>query len=70
MSFLKDIRYVKLNGEKYYLQEIFDSVELMANIDKNAVAVKNSVYDHIIEALDGVELQVSRDWAGFKKKIK
>ncbi len=42
------IRYKKLDGEEYYLQEIFDSEELMANLDKNAIAVKNSVYDYII----------------------
>lgn len=42
------IRYVKLDGEEYYAQEIFNAEELMANLDKNAVAVKNSVYDYII----------------------
>ncbi|MDL2293270.1 DEAD/DEAH box helicase family protein [Ruminococcaceae bacterium OttesenSCG-928-D13] len=42
------IRYVKLAGEEYYVQEIFDSAELIANLDRNAVAVDNSVYDHII----------------------
>lgn len=42
------IKYIKLAGEEYYIQEIFDSSELIANLDKNAVAVKNSVYDHVI----------------------
>jgi len=42
------IRYVRLDGEEYYAQEIFNAEELMANLDKNAVEVKNSVYDHII----------------------
>lgn len=42
------IRYEKLDGEEYYIQEIFGAEELMANLDKNAVAVQNSVYDHII----------------------
>ena len=42
------IRYVRLDGEEYYAQEIFHAEELMANLDKNAVEVKNSVYDHII----------------------
>ena len=45
------ISYKKLDGEEYYLQEIFDSEELLANLDKNAIAVKNnerSVYDHIM----------------------
>lgn len=42
------ISYVKLDGQEYYAQEIFDSSELVANLDKNAVAVDSSVYDHII----------------------
>ncbi|MDL2273201.1 DEAD/DEAH box helicase family protein [Oscillospiraceae bacterium OttesenSCG-928-G22] len=42
------IRYIKLAGEEYYVQEIFDSAELIANLDRNAIAVDNSVYDHII----------------------
>jgi type III restriction enzyme len=42
------ICYKKLDGDEYYLQEIFDSEELKANLDKNAIAVKNSVYDYIV----------------------
>lgn len=42
------IKYIKLADEEYYVQEIFDSAELIANLDKNAVAVENSVYDHVI----------------------
>jgi len=42
------IRYVRLSGAEYYVQEVFESEELIANLDRNAVAVKNSVYDHII----------------------
>lgn len=49
------IRYVKLDGEKYYALEVFDSRELMANLDKNAVAVQNSVYDHVIYDSSTVE---------------
>ena len=49
------IRYVKLDGKEYYAQEIFDAEELIANLDKNAVAVKNSVYDHIIYDSSTVE---------------
>jgi type III restriction enzyme len=30
------------------VQEIFDSAELIANLDRNAVPVHNSVYDHVI----------------------
>ncbi len=42
------IKYVKLDGQEYYAQEIFDSAELVANLDKNAVAVNRSIYDYII----------------------
>jgi type III restriction enzyme len=30
------------------VQEIFDSAELLANLDRNAVSVSNSVYDYVI----------------------
>ncbi|MDD2288413.1 MAG: hypothetical protein PHE70_11940, partial [Tepidanaerobacteraceae bacterium] len=49
------IRYIKLDGQRYYAQEIFDSAELMANLDKNAVAVEGSVYDYIIYDSETVE---------------
>lgn len=42
------IKYIKLNSQEYYAQEIFDSTELIAYIDKNAVRVANSVYDYVI----------------------
>ena len=42
------IRYVKLAGEEYYAQEIFEGEELIAYLDRNAVGVRNSVYDHVI----------------------
>ena len=50
------IRYIRLEGEEYFLQEIFDSEELIAYLDKNAVVVENSVYDHVIYDSDTVEL--------------
>ena len=49
------IKYVKLDGKEYYAQEIFDSAELVANLDRNAVAVTHSVYDHIIYDSSTVE---------------
>ncbi|MBS7298760.1 MAG: DEAD/DEAH box helicase family protein [Eubacteriales bacterium] len=49
------IKYVKLDGKEYYAQEIFDSSELVANLDKNAVKVDHSVYDHIIYDSSTVE---------------
>jgi type III restriction enzyme len=54
------IRYMRLEGEEYYLQEIFDSDELIAYLDKNAYAVKNSVYDHVIYDSDTVELPFAK----------
>ena len=42
------ISYKKLYGAEYYVQEIFDSAELIANLDRNAVAVEHSVYDYIV----------------------
>ena len=42
------IKYIKLNSQEYYAQEIFDSVELIAYLDKNAVRVSNSVYDYVV----------------------
>jgi hypothetical protein len=44
---IERIRYTKLEGKEYYWQEFFNAEELMANLDNNAIAVKNSVYDHI-----------------------
>ena len=42
------IHYVKLDGEEYYWQQVFNADELIANLDRNAVRVEHSVYDHII----------------------
>ncbi|MFI3241199.1 MAG: DEAD/DEAH box helicase family protein [Alphaproteobacteria bacterium] len=54
------IKYIKLAGEEYYMQEIFESQELIANLDKNAVAVNNSVYDHVIYDSSTVELPFAK----------
>lgn len=42
------ISYIKLASEEYFVQEIFEAQELMANLDRNAVSVNNSIYDHVI----------------------
>lgn len=44
----RGIKYIKLDGQEYYAQEIFSGGELAANLDKDAVAVKHSVYDYVI----------------------
>ena len=42
------ISYIKLDGKEYYVQEVFDTSELIANLDRNAVKVEHSVYDYIV----------------------
>lgn len=49
------ISYKKLYGEEYFWQEIFDSKELIANLDRNAVAVDHSIYDYIVYDISTVE---------------
>ena len=49
------IRYAKLAGQEYYLQEIFEAEELLACLDQNAVPVEHSVYDHVIYDSETVE---------------
>ena len=49
------ISYQRLAGEDYYVQEIFDADELMANLDKNAVQVDKSLYDYVVYDSSTVE---------------
>lgn len=49
------IKYIKLAGEEYSVMDIFSNEELTANLDRNAVAVKNSVYDYVIYDSSTVE---------------
>ena len=49
------ISYIKLDGEEYYAQEVFDAAELLANLDRNAVKVEHSVYDYIVYDSSSVE---------------
>jgi type III restriction enzyme len=49
------IRYHRLAGEEYYLQEIFDSSELVGYLGKTAVEVEHSVYDYVLYDSDTVE---------------
>ena len=49
------IKYIKLAGEEYSEMEIFSNEELTANLDRNAIAVKNSVYDYVIYDSSTVE---------------
>lgn len=49
------ISYVKLDGQEYYAQEIFDTEEFIANLDRNAVKVDHSVYDYIVYDSSSIE---------------
>lgn len=49
------IKYVKVDGQEYFAMEIFDASELTANLDRDAVAVKNSLYDYVIYDSSTVE---------------
>ncbi len=49
------IKYIKLDGQEYYAMEIFDTQELTANLDKDAVSVQNSIYDYIVYDSSTVE---------------
>ena len=53
------IRYVKLDGQEYYVQEIFDTAEMLANLDRNAVKVEHSVYDYVVYDSSTVEKPVA-----------
>lgn len=46
---------MKLAGQEYYVQEIFDSEELLASLGNNAVAVEHGLYDHIVYDSETVE---------------
>lgn len=45
---IEGISYIKLDGQEYFAQQIFDTDELIANLDRNAVKVEHSVYDYIV----------------------
>lgn len=49
------ISYIKLDGQEYYAQEIFDTEEFIANLDRNAVKVDHSVYDYIVYDSSSIE---------------
>ena len=55
------ISYKKLYGEEYFWQEIFDSKELIANLDRNAIPVDHSIYDYIVYDSPTVEKPFAQD---------
>ena len=58
---INGITYQKLVGDEYYVQEIFDCGDILANLDKNAIPVEHSVYDHIIYDSSTVEKPFAED---------
>lgn len=58
---INGITYKKLIGEQYYVQEVFDCDDILANLDKNAVPVDHSVYDHIIYDSSTIEKPFAED---------
>ena len=52
---IEGISYIKLDGQEYFAQQIFDNEELIANLDRNAVKVEHSVYDYIVYDSSTVE---------------
>ncbi|WP_375641911.1 MULTISPECIES: DEAD/DEAH box helicase family protein [unclassified Bartonella] len=42
------IKYLKLVGREYSVQEFFTSEELVANLERTAVVSEKSVYDHVV----------------------
>lgn len=45
---ISGIKYTRIAGKEYSTQEVFDDSELLANLDKNAVPVENSIYNYVI----------------------
>ena len=52
---IEGISYIKLDGQEYFAQQIFDTEELIANLERNAVKVEHSVYDYIVYDSSTVE---------------
>ena len=50
------ISYIRLEGREYFYQQIFTDSEFIANLERNAVRVDHSVYDHIIYDSGTIEL--------------
>ena len=54
------IRYTRLEGQEHFFLEVFENNELIAFLENNAIAVDNSVYDHIVYDSDTVELPFAK----------
>jgi len=54
------IRYTRLEGQEHFFLEVFENKELIAYLENNAIAVDNSVYDHIVYDSDTVELPFAK----------
>lgn len=54
------IRYIKIKGEEYSAQEVFEKEELLAYID-NAIASDRSVYDYVVVDDSNIERNFAKD---------
>lgn len=56
-TIIDGIYYVKNDDEEYYIQEIFDTSEIIAYLDKNALKIENdkTPYDYVVYDSETVE---------------
>ena len=54
------IKYTRLEGKEHFLLQVFENRELPAYLQSNAIAVNNSVYDHIVYDSETVELPFAK----------
>ncbi len=54
------IKYIKIDGEEYAAQEVFDSAELMKSLD-DIIETEKSVYDYVIDMDSNVERKFADD---------
>lgn len=54
------IKYIKIKGEEYSAQEVFEKEELLSYID-NAIATNRSVYDYVVVDESNIERNFAKD---------
>ncbi len=56
-TIIDGIYYIKNDDEEYYIQEVFDTSEIIAYLDKNALKIENdkTPYDYVVYDSETVE---------------
>ncbi len=56
-TIIDGIYYIKNEEEEYYVQEVFDTTDIIAYLDKNALKIENekTPYDYIVYDSEGIE---------------